>query len=166
MRTSLRAVGCAALIGAALAGCGHSSPTLDTATIEREVANSILAQHNVRVAVRCPPKVKREAGVAFTCTALLDAGSYPVSVTETNNKGRVRYANPTPFVVLNIEKVEQAIERSVSEQRHLHSRVSCPAAVLQHEGVTFTCTAQVAGQRYPFEVVETDGHGNVRYVGR
>jgi hypothetical protein len=151
-----------------LLGCGKSAYTLDTGTVERAVAQSILAQRHLYATVDCPASVPRKAGFAFTCTAHLNSGTYPVSVTETSASGRVRYEVQPPVVVLGKAKlagVEQAIEQSILNQRHLRATVTCPAEVIQRAGVAFTCTATVSGRSYPFAVTEVDGDGHVRYVG-
>jgi hypothetical protein len=155
-----------ALIAPVCSGCGKSAPKLNTATIERAVAASILTQHHLYTTVRCPSNVARKAGVAFTCTANLNVGTYPVLVTETNGSGHVRYQNNAPLVALNIASVEQAIKQSIHSQRQLDATVACPAEVIQKAGTIFTCTATLNGQRYPFEVTEIDGDGHVRYIGR
>ncbi len=156
----------AVLVVPSLTGCGKSAPTLNTVTVEHAVAASIAAQHHLSATVKCPSNVPRKAGLAFTCTASLNVGTYPVSVTETNSKGHVEYQNQTPLATLNIAKVEQAIEQSIKSQRRLNSTVTCPVEVIQKEGIVFTCTAVVNGGSYPFEVTEVDGDGHVRYVGR
>lgn len=147
-------------------GCGKSAPKLNTVTVEHAVAASILTQHHLYTTVRCPPTVARKAGVTFTCTASLDAGTYPVLVTETNDSGHVRYQNNAPLVTLDITSIEQAIKQSIHSQRHLDATVACPAEVIQKAGTIFTCTATLKGRRFPFEVTEIDGDGHVRYIGR
>jgi hypothetical protein len=148
-----------------LAGCGSSSSTLATAPVENAISGSILRLHNIRTTVHCPSNVQRKAGVAFTCAANVEVGSYPIYVTETNSSGRVRFGNTAPLVILNIAKVQRAIESSILSQRHLKSAVVCPAQVLQQAGLTFTCTATVNGKGYPFAVSETNSAGHVRYEG-
>jgi hypothetical protein len=156
----------ALLIACSSAGCGSSTPSLDTAPVARAIAHSILVQRDIRTTVRCPPRVPRKAGVKFTCTAALDVGSYPVSATETNGDGRVRYGNPAPLVTLDVAEVQNAIAKSILAERHLRATVSCPAEVIQQAGVTFACTAAVDAARYPFVVTETNGAGHVSYVGQ
>lgn len=151
---------------APLSGCGTSKPALKTVTVERAIAASILAQHHLYATVRCPPTVPKKAGTVFTCTASLDVGTYPVTVTETNDSGHFSYQDQAPLVALNIAKVEQAIKQSISSQRHLSATVTCPAEVIQKAGIVSTCTATVNGKPYPFEVTETDNDGHVRYIGR
>jgi hypothetical protein len=148
-----------------LYGCG-TPERLGTAGIERAIAQSILAQRHVQTQVVCPPKVRNETGFIFKCSARLDVGSYPILVTETNDKGHVRYENATRLVVLDVAKVRRAIMASILTQRRLHSTVNCPHTVLQQAGTVFTCTATVGGRPYPFEVTQTDDAGHVRYVGR
>jgi hypothetical protein len=156
----------AVLVAPLLSGCGSSAPTLNTVTEERAIAASILTQHHLYAAVRCPSKPPRKAGFTFTCTAKFDVGTYPVTVTETNGRGHVVYQDQEPLTTLDIAKVEQSITQSIRSQRRLSSAVSCPAEVLQKAGIVFTCTATVAGRGYPFAVTEVDGDGHVRYIGR
>lgn len=153
----------------ALPACGSSSSTsLDTGRIEHAVASSILAQRRLHTTVSCPANIPVKLGHTFTCTAKLDVGSYPVTVIETSSKGRVRYENKRPLMALNIEKVQRAIAASVLHQRALQATVSCPKQVLQRAGISFTCTAVVAGnaKRYPFVVTQVNDNGRVRYEGR
>ncbi len=165
-RTRLYGLATAVLVVPSLSGCGKSAPTLNTVTVERAVAASILTQHHLYATVKCPSKVPRKARFAFICTASLNVGTYPVSVTETNSKGHVEYQNQAPLATLDIAKVEQAIKQSISSQRHLNSTVTCPVEIIQKKGIVFTCTAVVNGQSYPFEVTEIDNEGHVRYIGR
>jgi hypothetical protein len=150
-----------------LSACGSSAPTLNTSKLEKAVAGSILSERALHTTVTCPSKVPQKAGHKFTCTAQLDVGSYPVSVTETNSSGHVRYEDQRPLVVLNIAKVEASIAASILRQRRLRATVKCPATVLQQDGLSFKCTALIngKGKPYPFVVTEIDGSGHVRYVG-
>ncbi len=138
---------------------------LNTIAVERAIAGSILVQHHLQVEVECPSRVQRKAGVAFVCSAKLDVGTYPVVVTEIDGSGRVRYENQSRLTVLDIARVQKAIGDSILSQRHLHSAVTCPVEVIQQARVRFTCTATIAGLRYPFAVTELNSDGQVRYVG-
>jgi hypothetical protein len=156
----------AVLVALLLSACGSSTPTLNTITEERAIAASILTQHHLHAAVRCPSNPPRKAGFTFTCTAKFDVGTYPVTVSETNGRGHVRYQDQNPLVALDIAKVEQSIRESISSQRRLNSTVACPTEVLQKAGIVFTCIATVSGRGYPFAVTEVDDSGHVRYVGQ
>ncbi len=153
---------------AALAGCGSSAgtATLDTVTLERAIAGSILTGHHVYTLVSCPGHVPQQRGHRFACTANLSVGSYPVYVTEVDGGGHVSYGDDAPLRTLDTQRVQQSIAASIHTERGLRARVACPSEVLQQRGLAFTCTAAVSGRRYPFAVTESDGDGHVRYVGR
>ncbi len=150
-------------------GCGSSGTehtTVETATIQHSIAASILTQRHVPTDVSCPTKVPSVSGIGFTCVAKLDVGSYPVAVVVKDSKGHVRYGNQAPLVVLDIAKLQRAIERSILEQRKLAATVTCPNHVLQQAGLKFLCKARVGEKSYPFAVEQTDASGHVRYIGR
>lgn len=147
-----------------LCACGKSAPTLNTVAVERAIAGSILAERDLRVIVACPSNVPRKAAIHFVCAAKLDAGVYPVEVSETDNYGHVVYQNRAPLVALNTALVEQAIRRSILVQRRVRATVLCPAEVLQQARQTFTCQADVGGRQHPFAVTEVDDSGHIRYV--
>jgi hypothetical protein len=149
--------------------CGKSSTVnLSSVRIGYAVESAIAQQRGLQTTVACPSKIPQRAGYVFTCSARLDAGAYPVMVTETDAHGHVRYENPGPLSTLNVAKVQQAIWLSILRQRRLRSTVTCPAEVLQQAGVTFTCNAVISGKgyRYPFAVREVDSKGHVQYLGR
>jgi uncharacterized protein DUF4333 len=162
------AIATAALLAAlCVSACGSSAKYLDREKVERAIATSVLRERGLYTTVACPSKIPQLAGHAFTCNARLNVGTYPVSVTEVDGAGNVRYQDKRPLVVLDIAKVRHAIEASVLEQRRLRATVSCPSEVLQQAGITFRCTAAVHGgaRSYPFVVTEVDGAGHLRYVG-
>lgn len=117
--------------------------------------------------VACPAGIPQQQGHVFVCAARLDVGSYPVTVTEINSSGKVRYGDAAPLVVLNVAKIERSIEASVFTQRRLRATASCPVEVKQEAGLVFRCIAVIDGtpQRYPFVVSEVDNAGHVRYLG-
>jgi hypothetical protein len=165
--TALATAASVLLTAVAVAACGSSTTYLDREKVERAIATSVLRERHLYTTVACPSKIPQRAGHAFTCTARLSVGAYPVSVTEIDGAGHVRYQDQRPLVVLDIAKVQHAIEASVLNQRRVRASVSCPPEVLQQAGITFRCTAAVdAGARsYPFVVTELDGAGHLRYLG-
>ena len=148
-------------------GCGGGGHELDSASVERAIERTVLVQRGLRTPVSCPSKIAQSAGHTFTCTAKLSVGTFAVGVTETDAHGHVRYQEQHPLHVLDVARVEHAIEASAAKQRHVTATVSCPSPVLQAAGVVFRCTAVASGsaRRYPFAVTEIDGDGHVRYVG-
>jgi hypothetical protein len=160
------------VLASILAGCGSSATSLQTSTIEAAITKSILVQHGAHTTVTCPASVPKRIGEAFTCNAVLEAGDYPVAVTETDAAGHVKWISKAPLVLLDARNVGLAISRSVLSQRGVRATVSCPAEVLQEKGLTFSCRVTVAHSSgkvkagvYRFQVTEADARGHVRYVG-
>lgn len=166
-RASLAAVPAGLLAVLCLSACGSGAQSLGSAKIERSIQESILKERGLRTTVSCPAGIPPDAGRSFTCEAHLDVGAYPLTVTEVDSSGKVRYQDPRPLIVLNIARVERAIEASISSQRHVSARASCPGEVLQRAGIAFRCTAVIDGttRLYPFAVSELDSSGHVRYAG-
>jgi major membrane immunogen (membrane-anchored lipoprotein) len=67
--------------------------------------------------------------------------------------------------ILDTERVERAIERSVLQKRKIRAMVSCPSGIELKKGKKFRCIANYTGGRTPFLVTQTDDEGAVRYVG-
>ena len=74
---------------------------------------------------------------------------------------------------LDMAVVRRAIERSISEQRHLVSRVECPRREPQRTGLKFACVATTPSTKHDgrevktaFVVTERNDKGRVSYVGR
>ena len=67
-------------------------------------------------------------------------------------------------VILNTNRVEQAIEGSIRTQRHLTSTVTCPVNIVQQKGVIFYCQAAVRARNFRVVVTEVDGNGHVTFV--
>ena len=67
-------------------------------------------------------------------------------------------------VILNTNRVEQAIEGSIRTQRHLTSTVTCPVNIVQQKGVIFYCQAAVRARNFRVVVTEVDGDGHVTFV--
>jgi len=70
------------------------------------------------------------------------------------------------ITTLNSGRIERAIARSSLAQRGQRAQVSCPPAVPQMKGLTFSCTAVVGSVSTRFVVVEQDEFGHVRYEAR
>jgi hypothetical protein len=167
------ASGIAALLGlVCLAGCGASTVYLNNPVVERSIAQSILIQRHVFTRVSCPSQIPQTKDRTFRCDALFDVGREPITVTEVDGKGHVRWASKGAITVLKVSHIVSAIRRSVRAQRGVASKVTCPVQALQRKGLTFACTAVVtAGNlrvkpgRYRFKVTEVDSAGHVTFVG-
>ena len=164
---TIAAVTACALAFGLLTACGGSTSTIDVSKVERAIAQSILKERGLTTLVACPSNEPLSSGTVFTCTAKLDVGLYPVTVTEVGGDGEVRYSDASPLVVLDTAKVQSAILASIRSQRHVTAAVRCPVQVLQRAGVRFRCIATVAssGRSYAFAVSELDGSGHVKFIG-
>jgi hypothetical protein len=77
----------------ALAGCGGSEKPkiLDTERIERAIEQSILQKRHIVATVTCPSGTERKKGKKFRCLATYRGGRTPFLVTQTDDRGAVRY---------------------------------------------------------------------------
>ena len=75
-------------------------------------------------------------------------------------------SSPPALTILNTEKVERAIDKSILAQRGQRADVSCPSGVHQKAGLVFACTAVVKGKATRFVVTQRDAAGNVHYEAR
>lgn len=69
--------------------------TLDSDRVRRAIAGSITAQRGLHALVSCPVEVLQQAGVVFTCRAMVGDRTYPFTVTEVDGRGHVRYIGGT-----------------------------------------------------------------------
>ena len=90
VRVTLIACAAAALT---LAGCGGSDKPkiLDTERVERAIEQSILEKRKIRAMVTCPSGTELKKGKKFRCLATYRGGRTPFLVTQTDDKGAVRY---------------------------------------------------------------------------
>lgn len=102
------------------------------------------------------------AVTALACAALISAcgSSSPTSSTAAKTN-------------LDTAHVAASIEQSIFSERHLHAKVSCPVAVPQQQGKTFTCIATTRAakkphtvSRTPFAVTIQNSKGYVTYKGQ
>ena len=156
-----------------IAACGSGGPYLNSAKLERAIAQSVLVQEHVYTRIACPNQIPQKQGHVFTCEALFDVGSYPIPVTEANGQGNVTWNTRTPIALLDISRVVFAIRHTVYIQRGVRSNVVCPRQVLQQKGITFTCAvavstgnARVKPGNYTFGVTELNNAGRVGFIGR
>jgi len=73
-------------------------------------------------------------------------------------------SSPKPRVV-NPARVSSAIAASVRSERHVSATITCPTGVPLKAKTQFYCVAQQGAQLTPFRVVQTDGSGDVSFVG-
>lgn len=117
----------------------------------------MLRDKSVSKRLRLPPTAV--IPLALTCVGLITAcGASSSSGTSTKS--------------LDVARVERAIEHSIMSQRHLNSKVVCPAKVLQRPG-KFACIATTVSPKKPHKEIKTgflvtihNSRGYVTYVGK
>jgi hypothetical protein len=72
-----------------------------------------------------------------------------------------------PVKKLDTKSVAQSIEDTISSERGLTAKVTCPAVVEQKKGTKFVCNAVVKGQgSTPFDVTVTTDAGATDFAAR
>jgi hypothetical protein len=67
--------------------------------------------------------------------------------------------------VVNPARVSTAIAASVRRERHVSATITCPTGVPLKARTQFYCVAQRGAQITPFRVLQTDGSGDISFVG-
>ena len=67
--------------------------------------------------------------------------------------------------VVNPARVSSAIAASVRRERRVSATITCPTGVPLKARTQFYCVAQRGGQITPFRVMQTDGSGDIAFVG-
>lgn len=129
----------------ALGGCGNR---LDTAAIEASLKADIERQGR-RLAlrqVRCPRDVPRQAGAYFRCVGELEPdGTFTINVTQQDTQGTITWEVPNSKVMLNLPRVEETIQRGLSQAFEQQAIVDCGTAKYRpnQAGDQFQC--QIVG---------------------
>jgi hypothetical protein len=119
------------------------------------------------------PSTKRRVKVRPLCSlAALGLTGLVLSAcggsSASSTTGGTTTAAQVPTHMLNTKRVGLAIEQSILSERRLHSKVVCPAAVLQEKGRTFTCIATTGSRKKAvktvFTVLQTNNLGDVSYA--
>lgn len=97
-RRRIRNTALASLIATAgfvATACGATELTiLDTEKVERAIEDSSMAQRGQVAQLSCPSGVRQEAGLVFSCIAVVGATETRFVVTQIDDAGRVRYEAP------------------------------------------------------------------------
>jgi hypothetical protein len=84
------------MVGVTATACGSTEPPtiLNTEKVERAIEGSSMAQRGLRAELSCPSGVRQEAGLVFSCTAVVGTTETRFIVTQVDDAGRVRYEAP------------------------------------------------------------------------
>lgn len=143
MRGLWLGVGAIAL-GMAMAGCGGG---LNMSAVEAEIKTSIENQGRrlTLQSVQCPNAVPRQADRYFRCVGTIrGGGEFTINVTQQDNQGTLDWDIPNSPVILNLVKVESAIEQGLAQAVGRRAVVDCGAVYRANQpGEVFEC--QVVG---------------------
>jgi hypothetical protein len=108
------------------------------------------------------------AGVTGVILSACGGSSSSSSSSSTDGSAANGGQSGTPTHLLNTKRVAVAIEASITSERQLKSKVTCPKAVPQQKGRTFTCVAHTKMHNKPvktvFTVVQKNDSGKVNYA--
>ncbi len=151
----------AAIALLAMAACSGEK-TVDTASIQTQIAKDASASRGVEVKVHCPGDVKAKKGGEFTCDATDGKGnSLPVHATQTDDRGHISW----DLQAFNIPRVERELTKSVSQQIGAPVEVTCPAILADsHRGKQIACTVtDQQGRTGRVVATAVDDEGNVSW---
>jgi hypothetical protein len=125
---------------ALLAACGAT--TVDTASVEKNVASTIKGPGSVKVdSVDCPENQEAKVGKTFTCSFVLadkSAGEITVAVADEDGTGRWEVTRPASG------QAEQEIVTGYEEKTGDGvKRVDCPDPIKGGKDAKTTCTMEL-----------------------
>jgi hypothetical protein len=108
------------------------------------------------------------AGIAGAVLSACGGSSSSSSSTSTGGAAANASHAGQPTRLLDTKRVALAIEQSIQSQRQISSKVTCPRAVPQEKGRTFTCVAQTKAHnqhvKTVFTVSQKNDAGRVNYA--
>lgn len=138
-----------------LAACGGG---LDTAAIETAIQADIERQgHRLQLkGVQCPRNIPRQAEGYFRCVGELKSdGQFTINVTQQDDQGTVAWDIPNSAMLLNLGKVEEDIQTTLTQTLGQQAVVDCGDLYrLNQPGDLFECRV-VGGIEVGAERVET-----------
>lgn len=151
----------------ALSACSNR---LNISDVEAQIKADIERQGRrlTLKAVRCPSDVERQSGAYFRCVGELDPeGTFTINVTQQDNQGTLDWEVPNSRVMLNLGKVEAAIQQGLAEALGKRGLVDCGSELYRpnQSGDQFECaivggitdgTAQIDSV-----LVKVDADGNL-----
>lgn len=166
MKLRLASIG---LLCAGLMASMACSTTLDMKAIETSVTSGVESQMSLPVAsVACPKETKTaKAGDVFQCVVTpKDGGKATVTVTQSDDKGNVKWEVTKLEGLLDLGVVEQSVVKGLKEQASIDATVSCGGGKLRaaKAGGTFDCTAKSDKGDIGIVVTMNDGEGAISWA--
>lgn len=133
------------VLAAGVAGCGT---TLDMTAIDKSITEGITSQLSLAVvSTTCPTEARKaKAGDTFECIVVpKEGGRLTVKVTESDDKGNVKWEIVKTEGLIDLRIVEQSVVKGLKEQANVvDATVSCGGGKFRaiQVGGTFTCQAK------------------------
>ena len=156
------ALGLAAASSVLVAACGTG--TVDTTSVEKNVASSIDGPGSVQVAtVDCPQDQVPEVGARFTCQHVLTDGSAgEITVTVRDEEGALTWEVTKPASGQAEQVILTGYEREVGREP---KSVDCPDPLKEGAKAKTTCTVAFANGESRKVTVTVKG-GDIRWRTR
>ncbi|WP_197379641.1 DUF4333 domain-containing protein [Mycolicibacterium mengxianglii] len=153
MRGLMTAVGAAALVCAAAAGCGSDAPTVARADLEKDITTRLSGAGKPPQSVACRADLEGVVGNTTTCEVVIsetNAIEPVVAVTEVKDT-TVSYEMTPALSQAQLEKsVAELVSGSVGEDP---TGVTCSGGLKGEQGTTVDCSMQLDGE--PLDTVVT-----------
>lgn len=160
MKRTIRTIGGVACMVSLVACSGG----LDMEKVKALVSELITKQVGASVkSVTCPEERETKAGDSFECTAEIDHGKIPVTVTQKDGDGTV--SAELKRAILKVGELEKLIAGNIKESTGDDATVDCgPKFRPSTPNETFDCTASTPDADLKIKVTVQDDQGNVRFA--
>jgi hypothetical protein len=148
-RSTGKIVGIVAAVLVVLGGLGAAAlflfgpRTVDPQSVQQEIVR--ITQTAVQVApadVRCPDKIKAQAGGTFACTATVDRQPVTYNVRQDDDKGHLTI---TYDRLIKVADLQSTVADQVGKDVDIPVKVTCepagPTVVVNAPGTPISCTA-------------------------
>jgi hypothetical protein len=156
------------LIGGAclFASCSVTHPTLDAASVERQIARQLGSRYSIPTPpVNCPSGVRDRAGQTFACQATIEGQTLHLTGQVTQAGGHFTIA-PQEAIV-SVSQSTKQLTQDIEKHARTTAKVDCgPRSLLVIPvGQTFPCTVTFPGQPpRPVTVKVVDVQGDFGYT--
>jgi hypothetical protein len=150
-----------------VAACGG----LDTAAIETAIQADIERQgHRLQLkGVQCPRNIPRQAEGYFRCVGeLKPGGQFTINVTQQDDQGTVEWDIPNSAMLLNLGKVEEDIQTTLTQTLGQQAVVDCGDLYrINQPGDLFECRVvggiEVGAERVEAVLVKITPEGDLTW---
>ncbi|MBL1177220.1 DUF4333 domain-containing protein [Pantanalinema sp. GBBB05] len=110
--------------------------------IEASIQSDLKQRGQISVqAITCPPDVTSEVGKAFECVGELDPSEiFFITVTQEDDRGKVRWEVPSSWSLLNLNQLETEFEQKLKATTKVNLKVNCGGVYRPTKaGDSFSC---------------------------